>query len=80
MSFGAQQSGLYRGGGGVLTSGVAFMRGSSVDAHCSILLIHFQTPTKDNLSTKDTIAGPKVSFIQRFHCTHLYVCLQHGKL
>ena len=24
----------------------------------------------DNLSTKDRMAGPKVSFIQRFHCTH----------
>ncbi len=27
------------------------------------------TPRKDNLSTEDKVADPRVSFIQRFHCT-----------
>ena len=26
---------------------------------------------EDNLSTKDKVAGPKMSFIRRFHCIYL---------
>ena len=34
-----------------------------------IAFMHFNLRKEDNLSIKDKMAGPKVSFIWRFHCT-----------
>ena len=31
-------------------------------------VVHFNLQEEDNLSTKNKMASPKVSFIQRFHC------------
>ncbi len=35
----------------------------------SVYAIHFNLRKEDNLSTRDKMAGPKVSLTRRFHCT-----------
>jgi len=39
------------------------------------LHIGLNLPPKDNLRKEDKRSAPKVSFIRRFHCTHLSVFL-----
>ena len=36
-----------------------------------IVLIHFHLRRVDNLSTVDKLAGPNVSFIEKFHCKQI---------
>ena len=41
-------------------------KGNSLDVF-SVAVVHFNLQERDNLSTKDKMAGFKVSFIWRFH-------------
>ena len=44
-----------------------------------IVLIHF-SPRVDSLSTMDKLAGPNVSFIERFHCIIKVIAIQLSEL
>ena len=56
--------------------GTASLQGTpfmSSKVNFPIVLIHFKPPREDNLPTKDKMTGPKVSFIQRLHCSLSFV-------
>ena len=56
-----------------IQKGATSQNDTLLDTSSFLFLFFFYLQEEDNLSTKDKLAGFKVSFIWRFHCMYVYI-------